>query len=240
MLKFYRLKYAILEIVGYIYISPIIFLKKFLSVLGDRYLVLKKNKSKSSKTEIIAENVTLNKKTIVVIDNNVPEYDIHAGARTLFQYMQLYKDCGFDVVLVPDDYIKREPYVTELQNMGIKVLYGKNYKKNIEKWILKNSKFISFVMLNRPRSIKYIDFFKKYTNAKIIYYGMDMYFVREYNRYLIEHKKEALRTSKYYKNIEYKMYQKSDVVLTVSMKEKEQIKKIFSDVNVVQIPCFFL
>lgn len=238
ILKFYRLKYTVLEILGYVYISPIIFLKKMVFVLKDRYSYTRN--LKCSKTfDYLEQNIDLNKKTIVVIDNYIPEYDIHAGARTLFQYMQLYKNLGLDVVFIPDDYIKREPYTTELKDIGIQVLYGRWYKKNIEKWLLKNSKFISFVMLNRPRSIKYIDFFKKYINATIIYYGMDMYFIREYQRYLIEHKKEALRAYKYYKKIECKMYKAADVIFTVSLKEQEKIKKMFTNVNVIQIPCFF-
>jgi glycosyltransferase involved in cell wall biosynthesis len=231
--KYYDLKYTLFEILGQFYISPYNFFKKFLLFCKEKekYKIypsnLKKNIEKSSK------------KIIIVIDNAVPEYDLHAGARTIFDYLQLFKDMGFDVKFIPDDFMKREPYVSELEKAGIEVLYGKWCKKNYQRWIKNNANQIHFVMLNRPRSIKYVNFLKKYTKAKIIYYGMDMYFVRELNKYNIEKNKAALRASQYYKIIELFMYNNSDIILTVSNKEKTDIKTLIKKDTVYTFPCFF-
>lgn len=233
MNKFYNLKYTLFEILGQFYISPYNFLKKLLIFCKEK----EKYKTYSSK---LKKNITnSSKKTIIVIDNSVPEYDLHAGARTIFDYLQLFKDIGFDVKFIPDDFIKREPYASELENSGIEVLHGKWCKKNYQKWIIRNANQITFVMLNRPRSIKYLNFFKQYTKAKIIYYGMDMYFVRELNKYSLEKSKASLRASKYYKFIELFMYNNSDIILTVSNKEKNDIKTLIKKDKVYTFPCFF-
>jgi len=231
--KFYNLKYTLFEILGQFYISPYNFLKKLLIFCKEK----EKYKTYSSK---LKKNITnSSKKTIIVIDNSVPEYDLHAGARTIFDYLQLFKDMGFDVKFIPDDFIKREPYVSELEKAGIEVFHGKWCKNNYQRWIINNANKIHFVMLNRPRSIKYFNLFKKYTKAKIIYYGMDMYFVRELNKYTLEKNKAALRASKYYKIIELFMYNNSDIILTVSNKEKTDIKALIKKDNVYTFPCFF-
>lgn len=81
--------------------------------------------------------------------------------------------------------------------MGIEVLYGAWYAKNWKKWIVENSQYIDFVYLNRPHiTEKYIDFMKKNTKAKILYYGHDLHYLREMRQYEIEKKNEILKSAK--------------------------------------------
>lgn len=231
--RFYRLKYTILEILAHIYISPYDFLRVLFLIMEDK----KHYKKEIDVTKYFSEFD--NKKTIIVIDDQIPEFDHTAGDRTLFQYIELYIDMGFSVKFIPDDFIRREPYTSFLEKMGVEVIYGKYCKRHYEDWIYKNADKIDFVMLNAPRSIKYIDLFKKYTKAKILYYGMDMYFVREFSIYLVTHKRKNFIASKYYKKIEMLLYKKSDILLTISSKEAKEMSFLTENKNIYVIPCFF-
>ncbi|MDO5416883.1 MAG: glycosyltransferase [Lachnospiraceae bacterium] len=120
-----------------------------------------------------------NKKVIVVIDHYVPEYDKDAGSKTTFQYLKMFIRRGYCVKFIADDFYPREPYTTVLQQMGIEVLYGSYYAENIMQWLKQNSENIDVVYMNRPHvAIKYIDFLKRNTHIKIIYYGHDLHFLR--------------------------------------------------------------
>lgn len=231
--KFYRLKYTIFEIIAHIYISPYDFLKVLFLIIEDK----RHNKKTNSEAKYF-KNFD-GKKTIIVIDDQIPEFDHIAGDRTLFQYIKLYVDMGFSVKFIPDDFTKREPYTSFLEQIGVEVIYGNYCKNNYEKWICENAEKIDFVMLNAPRSIKYIDLFKKYTRAKVLYYGMDMYFIREYSMYQVNGLKKNLKASKYYKKIELMLYNKSDILLTISSKEAKDMVSFTKNKNIHVMPCFF-
>jgi GT2 family glycosyltransferase len=187
-----------------------------------------------------ARDRSRSKKTILVIDHYVPQYDKDAGSRTTFQYLKLFVKMGFNVKFIGDNFYRHEPYTTMLQQLGIEVLYGVWARDNWKKWIKDNANKLDFVYLNRPHiSIKYIDFIRSNTNAKILYYGHDLHFVREKKRYEIEKNEELLRSSEKWKQIEFQLFEKSDVILTPSSLEKDIIASNFPINKVVVIPPFF-
>ena len=118
-------------------------------------------------------------------------------------------------------------------------MHGNKWKHSYKKWILANKENIHFVMLNRPRSIEEFSFFHKLKSIKIIYYGMDMHAIREYNNYIVSKSKKNLRAYRFYNYIEKFLYEYSSTILTVSKTEEYKIKDITCKNNVVTIPCFF-
>ena len=171
-------------------------------------------------------NVLMNGKVILVIDDSVPMYDLHAGAKTTFQYLKLFKEIGLDVKFIGDDFLRHEPYTSELQNLGIEVLSGSWNRDNINDWIIKNGENISYVFLNRPNiSIKYINIIKEYTRAKIFYYGHDLHFLRSLRQYQISRRSVFLREYQKYKAIEDEIYRKVDVVYYPSHYEINEVKR---------------
>ena len=65
-----------------------------------------------------ARDLSKNKKTILVIDHYVPQFDKDAGSRTLFQYIQLFCKMGYNVKFLGDNFFRDEPYTAMLQQMG--------------------------------------------------------------------------------------------------------------------------
>lgn len=179
------------------------------------------------------------KKTILVIDHFVPEHDKDAGSKTTFQYLKMFVEKGFIVKFLPDNYYQSEPYTTELQQMGIEVLYGIDYKNSFNDWIIINKENIDVVYLNRPHiSIKYIDFIKENTDIKIIYYGHDLHFLREKREYDITHDSKHLVDSDYWKEIELNLMHKSDKVYYPSHVEETLIKSIDKNIDVKAINAY--
>lgn len=179
------------------------------------------------------------KKTVLVIDHFVPEYDKDAGSKTTFQYLKMFTEKGFNVKFLPDNYYRSEPYTTVLEQMGIEVLYGIGYKTTIEEWIVENKNNIDVVYLNRPHiSVKYIDFIKKNTDIKIIYYGHDLHFLREKREYEITKDEKHLVDSDYWKEIELGLMRKADLSYYPSKIEENLINKIDPKINVKAINAY--
>ncbi|MEJ0104245.1 MAG: glycosyltransferase [Bacteroidota bacterium] len=167
------------------------------------------------------------KKTILVVDHYVPHFDKDAGSKTVFQYLKLFVSMNFNVKFIGDNFFRHEPYTTILQQMGIEVLYGPWYANNWQAWIKSHHDKFDFVLLNRPHiSVKYMDFIRENTNAKILYYGHDLHFIRMLTQYEVENKKEILEEAEKWKKIETSLFQKANLVLAPSEQEKKLIEEL--------------
>ena len=174
-----------------------------------------------------ARDKSQNRKTILVIDHYVPHFDKDAGSKTVFQYLKLFVSLNLNVKFIGDNYFRHEPYTTVLQQMGIEVIYGQAYAINWQQWILDNHDKFDYVLLNRPHiSVKYIDFIRENTRAKILYYGHDLHYIRLTKQYEIENKKELLQEADKWKEVEISLFNKADIVLTPSKEESDLIKRL--------------
>ncbi len=179
------------------------------------------------------------KPVLLMVDHYVPQYDKDAGSRTVFQYLKMFVDKGYNVKFIGDNFYRHEPYTTTLQQMGIEVLYGPYYAQNWKKWIQKNSGYIQYVFLNRPHiAVKYIDFIRENTQAKIIYYGHDLHFLREMRKYELTRDEQTLAESKDWREKELSLMKQSDVVYYPSNVETAAIKKIDDQINAKAIVAY--
>ncbi len=202
--------------------------------------VLQKEHFNNGQEFFWARDRSRQKRTILVIDQYVPYYDKDAGSRLTFMYLRLFMDMGYNVKFLGDNFYRHEPYTEALQQIGIEVLYGAWYRDNYEHWITVNAEKLDYIYLNRPHiSIKYIALLREKTKAKIIYFDHDLHYLRELRRYELEKKEEYLKSSEYWKNIEYQIFQQADVILTPSKVEEAFILTDFPDKKVFTIPLFF-
>lgn len=181
------------------------------------------------------------KKTILVIDHYVPEFDKDAGSKTVFQYLELLVSLGLNVKFLGDNFNRSEPYTSILQQMGVEVLYGQWYKDNWKSWVQTNKDNIDYVFLNRPHtSLSYLSFLKQNSHAKLLYYGHDLHFLRELRKYEIDKNPETLASSNQWKSKEQYIYENTDYILTPSADETEAILQINPAYKVSTIlPYFF-
>lgn len=173
------------------------------------------------------------RKTLLMVDHYVPQFDKDAGSRTTFQYLELFVKLGYNVKFLGENFYRHEPYTTVLQQMGIEVLYGQWYASNWKRWFLENKEKFDYIYLNRPHiSIHFIDFFREHSKARIIYYGHDLHFLRNQKQYEIHKDRSILAEAEKWKEIEMDLFRKSDVILTPSIDEQKIIKGLDSSFNV--------
>ena len=186
----------------------------------------------------LARDRSQGKKIILVIDDKVPEYDRHAGGLTIYQYVRLFCDMGFKVIFLPDNLCPLAPYTSELQQLGVEVIYG---DINIKEWLSEYGKYLHYAWLSRPDiASKYIDLLKNLTTTKILYYTVDLHYLRERRRYELDHNPVNLIASQRLKKQEFGLFSQVDVILTPSTDEKRVIKESFPHKNVFTIsPLFY-
>ncbi len=186
-----------------------------------------------------ARDRSRNQKTILVIDHYVPHYDQDAGSRTMYQYLKLFKKMGLNVKFAGDNFYRHEPYTTVLQQLGIEVLYGPWYAQNFHNWLQENGSYFDYIFLSRPHiSIKYIANLRKVTNAKILYYGHDLHYLRNLREYELFQKEELLHSANHWKKIENQIFKMSDVVYYLSDAEITEINKADPQITTRTIPVY--
>lgn len=186
-----------------------------------------------------ARERSMGKPVILVVDHYVPTYDKDAGSKTTFQYLKMFLKKGYVVKFLGDNFLHEEPYSTTLQQMGIEILYGPEYQSGIWDWIMKNKDEIDFAYLNRPHiATKYVDFLKKNTDIKIIYYGHDLHFLREYREYELTGDIQKKRESDYWKSIEFSLMEKAAVSYYPSYVEEEAIHAVKPEIPVKAITAY--
>ena len=176
---------------------------------------------------------------IFVIDDNVPNIDKNAGNRCTFMYLNLFKEIGFQVTFLPNDFKKIEPYTSILQQKGIEVLYGVWYKKNIRNWLKTNLKYFKYVYLQRPKiAKKYFDLIKKHFPRKIFYFAHHLHYIRLFREYNITHDKKILKQSEISKKIEMEIFSKVDIIHVVGNYEYQILKEKFKKKIIRNIPLY--
>ena len=108
--------------------------------------------------------------TMLMIDHFMPEFDRHAGAKTIYQFIELFASKGINVKYCPIGWFERqEPYYSILTQMGIQVIE----KESIMKYIQKMGKHIDYLFLSRPEVAKiFLDDYFKTFKAKFYITGM--------------------------------------------------------------------
>lgn len=186
-----------------------------------------------------ARDNSYNKKTLLMVDHYVPHFDQDAGSRTVFQYLKLFVETGFNVKFIGDNFQQHEPYTTVLQQMGIEVLYGPDYADHWKNWIRENGEYIDYVFLNRPHiAPKYLEFIRQNTKARIVYYGHDLVFLREQREYEVTGDASFRDSSLEWKSKELELMRSADMAYYPSCVEVDEIHSIDSSIHVKAIPAY--
>jgi len=209
------------------YIAKEILLKRNFKAAPDIFI------NETAKPKIYISDIIHkeDKETVLIIDHKIPEYDKDAGSSTIFGYIKIMAESGLNVSFIPEDCNITEPYCKALEDIGVNLLCG---PFNFKKWIKKNGGSIDYVFLSRPyTALRYIDNIRRFSGAKLYYYTHDLHFLRELRKFNISGNKRDYYNFKKFKTIEYYIFEKSDIVLTPSVQEKEYLNKVFKNIEVI-------
>ncbi len=183
----------------------------------------------------------LQKKTILIIDHHLPQYDRDAGARTIWSYIKFFVQKGFVVKFLGDVFLSSNPYYTELQQMGVEVLYNGPQNQHWKKWLKKNGKHIDYVFLSRAHiAVKYVRTLKKQTNAKLLFYGHDLLSRTFSNNSHFLSKVLSLTKSKKWEKLENEIINQVDVTYYPSYVEVDYLQKVYPNKVIKLLPPYVL
>ena len=201
--------------------------------------VLEREHYPNGENPFLARDRSFNRQTMLFVDHYVPQFDKDAGSRTVFAYLKLFVRAGYHIKFIGDNFTPHQPYTEVLQQMGIEVLYGGWYNRHWEEWLTENGRSIDYAFLNRPHiAPKYIDLIRDKTDARILYYGHDLHFMRCMREYAVTKNEDFLTEAEEWKEQELSLMRKADVAAYPSPAEVEEIHKLDPNIHAVSIPAY--
>jgi GT2 family glycosyltransferase/glycosyltransferase involved in cell wall biosynthesis len=102
------------------------------------------------------------KQTVLIIDHTLPNPSSLVGHKKSSHMINRYIESSFNIKFLPDDFLKQEPFATELEQQGCEILYGDHYKENWLLWIAENTGNIdSICFVDETLANKYLPKLKK-------------------------------------------------------------------------------
>lgn len=173
---------------------------------------------------------------VLIIDHIVPEWDRDAGSLRMLHIMRALIGIGAHVTFMPDHFSPTQPYTRELQEMGVKVMYG---ALDVRAELATIGPGLSMAIISRPHTAgRWLDLVREYAPAaKILYDTVDLHWLREMRRNAVEsaHAGENGAQSgrldlttlspraKALRHLELAMIRASDVTVVVSESERAQV-----------------
>ncbi len=116
---------------------------------------------------------------ILVIDSHVPLYDRDAGSLRMLHLLRIMRESGYHVMFLPDNYAALQPYTSELQALGIEVLYHTEGGRTMREAIDEVLPLLDAAWICRPELFaKYAADIARNPATKLIYDTIDLHFVR--------------------------------------------------------------
>jgi O-antigen biosynthesis protein len=174
--------------------------------------------------------------TILIIDTLVPAYDKESGSYRLFNIMKILQQLGYHIIFLPDYGHEQEPYTSELESMGIEVLYFTHKQADWQERLERRLGVIDLAWVCRPElCAKYFPILQKRSEIKSLYDTIDLHFLRLKRQWEISSHK-SLQQEKEWQEMqlmEVKAAQKADLTIVVTDVEKRILEEL--DVTNVRV-----
>ena len=177
--------------------------------------------------------------TMLVVDHRIPRQDRDAGARSTFQYVKWFVERGLRVKFIGDDFLRHAGYTDSLQQLGVEVLHGAWYRRNWQDWLRAHGPDIDYAYLHRPQiASKYLGAIRKYSRAKVLYFGHDLHFLRATRQAELQGSHRLDAEAARWRALEFGLFESCDVIYTASDVETREIRRHFPDSVVRTIPLY--
>jgi len=184
-------------------------------------------------------------KNILFFYPYLPPYDRDSGAFRLFNILKILIKQGHHISFFPDNQLfkNQKKYKDKLEEMGIMVIKIPEFKKGklistrtLQRKIFIKKIFSSYNIIwfvHYHIAYKYLDLSKKTAkNAHYITDSVDLHFLREKREAELSNNKKKLKKVMRTKKRELSIFNKSDIVIAITEKEKQIIKKECPNIRV--------
>ncbi len=178
-------------------------------------------------------------RTCLIVDHYVPQPDKDAGSRTVQAFCEALINLGYNVIFLPENHTDHQPYTSNLEAMGVCVLYGSHAANHLEEVLRDQIGHVDCILYNRPHITKrYIDVLTKiFPQAKSIYYMHDLHGLREYLE-------KCHEESPWDENVDFsdaeictpdeqRIIESVDLALTCSSKEADLLSEMFDNIRII-------
>jgi O-antigen biosynthesis protein len=199
--------------------------------------ILEREQGRDVRDIVRARDRSLKKKRVLFVDHYVPKWDQDAGSRSTFQYLSLMAEMGYQITFLGDNFVGYQPYTSELQQMGIEVLYGSDLQRRRFAWVAENSRDFDYAYLSRPGiARKYLPILKKRSAAKLLYCGHDLHCLRAERQYAVEKQRAQLAEARRWAKWEGEILRQVDKAYFFSPFEVEEVARRFPGVKARAVP----
>lgn len=175
-------------------------------------------------------------KLALIIEEALPSPDKDSGSVRMMAMIRGLQQLGYKVTFWPNNLIKKEPYATNMQQMGVEVVYG---PIDFLQFAKHYAPYYDMVIMSRPEiCARYINICKAhFTNAKLVYDTVDLHYVRLARQAEVEtaNAEALLEQSKWYRVLEHGLMERTDATLVVSETEVDILKKEGVDANILVV-----
>jgi O-antigen biosynthesis protein len=165
-------------------------------------------------------------KTILMIDNYVPEFDKDAGSDRMFNLIKQFQAIGFDVIFVPDNYHRSEPYTGILQRMGVEVVYGTENTSNKFDAVRERLPLVDLAWVSRPDvGTRWVPILRERADLPVIYDTVDLHYVRAKRELEMRGTAKPLEWDKWRaeRDVELSLIRNADVTIAIAESERDTL-----------------
>ena len=190
------------------------------------------------------------RKHVLVVDHRTPMWDRDAGSLRTLRMMQSLISLGARVTLLPDNVSRCDPYTTDLERMGIEVMYE---PCDVARELAETGASIDFAILSRPHPASHwLDTVREHApRATVAYDTVDLHWLRESRRGSVaaagagSHGRSGVpaaaivQKSNALRELELAMIRATDVTITTTEHERAIVEEEVPGADVLVLPTVY-
>ncbi|MFN8697155.1 MAG: glycosyltransferase [Burkholderiales bacterium] len=159
---------------------------------------------------------------VLVLDACMLTPDQDSGSLRMFEMLGLMAKLGAKVTFLADNLEYREPYVAQIQALGVEVIYHPVHS-HVPRWLERYAANYDVIMLSRATvAVKHIDLVKRVApRARFVFDTVDLHFLRQEREAELANDALQRAAAARMKAQELDLMAKSDVTLVVSPVEQK-------------------
>jgi GT2 family glycosyltransferase len=172
------------------------------------------------------------KRRVLVLDACMLTPDQDSGSLRMFELLGLMARLDAKVTFLADNLEYREPYVSQIENLGVEVLYHPVHS-NVLRFLERSAADYEVIVLSRATvAVKYVDVVRRVApRAKLVFDTVDLHFLRQEREAELSGDSLQKAAAARMKAQELSIMQRCDVTLVVSPVEQQLLSQIAPSVH---------
>ena len=159
--------------------------------------------------------------------------DQDSGSVRTLAMLELMVEAGAKVVFVADNLEYRQPYVRDLQQRGVEVLFHPYVASVTELIATRGAEFDAVLIARHYIAAKYIDAVRSFApQATLVFDTVDLHFLREERKAELEASAAAAASARATRDVELDLIRRADLTYVVSPVEQALLGRLLPEARV--------